>query len=192
MKDWEMVFLGQVYSTTMEQTLAALKHFGLVDKKNVLDAGAGYGSITIALARVNDNVVGIERDPERVEIANFLIKKSDQTKWKSHAPTVITMEIEKMGYGLRKDGIMCHGVVMYTKDWKETLRTLSRLLAKKGTMYIDIYLPKYIDWNERSGAKATLIKAPEFEKEIEKNKLKIVRTSMTRGDRVKEYIVEKI
>lgn len=136
LKQKDREFLGRVYSTPLNIYLDRLRRLGFVGGKNVLDAGAGFGQWSIALAILNNQVTSIEYDQSRVStasaIADFLQVDN------------LTLErgsIEELPYANESfDCVYCYGVVFLT-DWKKSLAQLARVLKPGGSIYINFNGP---------------------------------------------------
>lgn len=104
-----------------------IKELGFTGMDNVLDLGCGPGQWTIALAKHNKEVHGLDISENLLEIARELSPPRIQYD-KGHA--------EKMFYPSNYfDGLFCHAVLQYTNP-SLTISEIARVLKPKGKVYI--------------------------------------------------------
>ncbi len=103
-------------------------------KSPVLDAGSGYGQWSIVLSELNDSVIGIDADIERLKIAKNI---AAQLKIENLNFVDSNMNIDKFDdefFG----AIFCYNSIMLSA-WKDTLSSFYRVLSKGGLLYFNAY-----------------------------------------------------
>jgi len=133
--EFDLMYMGRSYAR-LPLYKEALEKWGLIHRNRVLDAGCGYGAWTFTLSKLNNSVIGIERDGNKSNISMQLAEENTQNI------DIYTCDIESLpgkAYGLGKfDGILCFHTIYYTHDWKKTLKSLASLMTPNGIMYINI------------------------------------------------------
>jgi len=118
---------------------ARLKELGFHSKSNVLDLGCGMGQWSHALASLNNNVIAIDKNISRINLAKKL--------YRSRCPN-LTFAIGTCEHipfnNLNFDAIMIYGVIMFS-DWKSTLREVSRVSKPGCIIYLNYnHIGRYI------------------------------------------------
>lgn len=129
-KDQE--FLDRIYSDGLEKYEKRIQQYGLVGKKNVLDAGSGFAQWSIALSKHNDKVTSIEFNKQRVEVSKQIAKELNIKNIEFLQGSIGNLPFQNDTF----DGVFCYGVIFLT-DWKKSLKELSRVLKKDGVVYLN-------------------------------------------------------
>jgi len=117
--------------------------FGQIDlknKKNLLEVGCGIGIATSYLARrYKLNVIGIDLDPEQVEIAKNNHKENEYLKYFQADVTELTFENNQF------DMILSLDVLHHIPNWEKALNEISRVLKPDGFYIInDLAVPNFL------------------------------------------------
>jgi len=133
--EFDLMYMGRGY-TRLQLYKSALARWGLTGKEHVLDAGCGYGAWTYALSKLNEYVLGIEKDEDKSRIAMEIVEDN------AGNVDVFTCDIEELNgktYADEQfDGILCYHTIYYTSNWRKTLESLASLMTPGGVMYINI------------------------------------------------------
>lgn len=97
----------------------------------VLDAGCGYGQWAVSLAQVNEYVIGIDLNPNMIEISNIVSKKYGCTNVEFRVGSLPHLDFPDEEFDL----IWCWGVIMFINR-ADTLREFNRLLKPGGRFFI--------------------------------------------------------
>ena len=117
--------------------------FGQIDlknKKNLLEVGCGIGIATSYLARrYKLNVIGIDLDPEQVEIAKNNHKENEYLEYFQADVSELTFENNQF------DMILSLDVLHHIPNWKKALNEISRVLKPDGFYIInDLAVPNFL------------------------------------------------
>jgi SAM-dependent methyltransferase len=118
---------------TFENYQLRTRYIGLSGYERVLDFGCGLGQWTLALAKDNKWVVGIDKALNRINFANVL----------KHSMKVDNAQFELDGDQLEAesfDAIFCYSVFMFLHG-PETAAWFSKLLKPGGKVYLMVDLP---------------------------------------------------
>lgn len=129
-RDRDKDFFYRIWDTELDVYKSRLKAIGFSGLNKVLDAGSGYGQWTVALAEMNEYITGVERDRERIELANMIAKNLGYRN------------IEFKHAGLEKlilpdnsfDAAFSYNVISLT-DYRKSLMELHRVLKNNGLLY---------------------------------------------------------
>lgn len=110
------------------QRLTAL---GLTGYGRVLDAGAGFGQWSAALALENDFVVGMEIHEKRLQTARSLMADLGITNYRGVPGNVNEVPFADASF----DVVFCYGVLMFA-DRSKALAEFARVLRPGGRLYI--------------------------------------------------------
>jgi len=125
----EKQFFTRIYTTPREVYDSRIKQINFIDKKNVLDAGCGYGQWTISLSNFNKNVCAIDLDPNKLKIAKKI------STLESKYPLYGVGNIENLPFNDNQfDAVFSYSVIYWT-DYKKSLREFYRVLKPKGFIY---------------------------------------------------------
>jgi SAM-dependent methyltransferase len=105
---------------------------GLTDCKKVLDVGCGIGDWSIALADAGINTVGIDKDETYLTICRDLaglVQRANGLKFRHD--NAENMDLDAASF----DGVLCHGVLMYTEH-EPVLAEVARVLKADGCFYL--------------------------------------------------------
>lgn len=122
---------------TLEFHLDRVRCVGFEGKARVLDAGCGYGQWSVAMAKLNGHVVGLDRKPLFLNASRKLcevngVRNVEFVQGDIHAlPFPSAAEDPAGGF----DGIWCWGVLMFT-DRSRVLREFRRVLRPGGHVLI--------------------------------------------------------
>lgn len=124
----------------IEYSLANIKYFqarlnqiGFTGLERVVDAGCSGGRWTLALATLNAKVEAFDFDQKKVSFVEDMIKSNHAG---SNA-SVFCGSTENLPFENESvDAIFCYSVIMFV-DLDKTLTEFSRVLKKKGRLYIN-------------------------------------------------------
>ncbi len=115
-----------------ENYLKRIKHLGITNCDRVLDAGCGMGQWSVAFAKLNNKVEGIDVDSGRLFVANELIKS---TKLESKVNFQYA-SLEEIPFQANSfDAVFCYSVIMLTSV-KKSLKEFNRVLKPGGKLYV--------------------------------------------------------
>ncbi|WP_104722761.1 class I SAM-dependent methyltransferase [Helicobacter mesocricetorum] len=128
----ERGFIQRCYGEGLEKYSKRLKKIALEggDTK-VLDCGCGYGQWSLALAKQNKFVYGIDIQERRIQIAQKFSKEFgvDNVSFQ-------VANAENLPFGDNTfDFVFCYSVI-YMMDWKRALREIFRVLRGGGVIYL--------------------------------------------------------
>jgi SAM-dependent methyltransferase len=125
-------FAARVYSGDFGRYARRIAQYGLEGRRHVLDAGAGVGQWTIALAAVNDAVTALELDKSRVAFI-----EATRRDLGLENIDVIGGSVTKLPFADGSfDAVFCYGVLEQT-PWKMVLSEFARVLAPNGILYLN-------------------------------------------------------
>jgi ubiquinone/menaquinone biosynthesis C-methylase UbiE len=105
---------------------------GMVGLDKVLDAGCGFGQWSMALSRLNNNVIAVDVDMNRLNILEDIRNAKNAGNIE-----IVHSPLEKMAIGDEYcDGVLCYGALFCT-DWKKTVREIARVTKKGGIIYLN-------------------------------------------------------
>ncbi len=127
----ERQFFERVYSKPISVYQNRLSRISLNNKSLVLDAGCGFGQWTIALSRLNKDVIGMDIDISKLKIAMLKAKEetNDNIEFEIASSENLPFKDEKF------NAIICYSVI-YRTDFQKSLREFYRVLKPKGIVYI--------------------------------------------------------
>ena len=98
----------------------------------LLDCGCGPGSITLELAEVlaSGEVVGIDRDSSRIEIATRLAAERGVANVRFHTADVLELPFAEA----RFDAVFAHAVLQHVREPMRALAEMRRVLKPEGTI----------------------------------------------------------
>ncbi len=97
-----------------------------------LDAGCGTGTWCLPLAQLFDEVIGIDQNRRRVDMAKWLMNKAGTKRIKIEYGDVRELEIEDESL----DFVFCYGVIISYLSLKSVLKEFHRVLKPGGLVYI--------------------------------------------------------
>lgn len=123
-------FYRRVWETPETVYGDRIRQLGFEGLELVVDAGAGFGQWSLPLARLNQAVVGIDIDRNRVEIAAFKAAEAglDNLKFVCSGLTNSVMPEASV------DAVFSYSVIYYT-DWERTLESFYYWLRPGGKLY---------------------------------------------------------
>jgi SAM-dependent methyltransferase len=104
---------------------------GFTGAGRVLDAGCGYGQWAAALAAVNDRVIGVDVNPNMVEISRMLCREHGLRNADFEVGQLPRLRFADEEFDL----IWCWGVIMFV-DRALALREFNRLLKPGGRLLV--------------------------------------------------------
>lgn len=132
LKDKE--FFKRVFEGGIEKYEKRIKKLGFVGKEtSVLDVGCGFGQWSLAFAKYNASVCGIEYQMDRFNAFSKIIND-----YKINNIEVVLGDIEdtRLYQNFQKfDYVFCYGVIFLT-NWRKTLKNLINVTKKGGYIYI--------------------------------------------------------
>lgn len=162
-------FFKRIYTTPLDVYKERLLLLNFEKYKTVLDAGCGFGQWTMALSELNDNVCAIDADFSRMMITK---KVSEERKRKNIIFNLGSSE--KLPFIDNSFDAIFSYSVLYSTDFKKTIKEFYRILKPKGIIYIVTnefgwYLKRIItnynstpDYNSRKEALKTIFSSIKF------------------------------
>lgn len=125
------LFLRRMYAAGLDKYVGRLTGLGFGGGKRALDAGCGLGQWSFALARLCDEVHGVDLSSERVEACTKIGKALKV----SNAQFLVS-PLEKLPYPDEFfDRVICYSV-LYLTDYEKALREIARVTSRSGLAYI--------------------------------------------------------
>ena len=125
----EKRFFTKIFSTSRDVYNSRIRQINFINKKNVLDAGCGYGQWTVSLCEFNENVYAIDLDPNKLKIAKKITNSQKNT------PLFQVGNVENLPFDDNQfDAIFSYSVIYWT-DYKKTLNEFFRVLKPSGKLY---------------------------------------------------------
>lgn len=125
-------FAARVYDGDLGRYDRRLAQYGFRGMRRVLDAGAGVGQWSIALAATNEAVSAVEIDPRRVSFIEAMHHDAGLGNIEASQGSVTQLDFADGAF----DAVYCYGVVEQT-PWKSVLAEFARVLAPGGTLYLN-------------------------------------------------------
>jgi SAM-dependent methyltransferase len=126
-------FLRRVWSTPAEVYEERLRAIGFRGLRRVLDAGCGFGQWTVALARLNAEVLGADPSAERIAVAREMAAALALDNVAFAQDGIETLGADAGSF----DAAFSYSVLQLT-DYRASLRALHRLLAPGGLLYVNV------------------------------------------------------
>ena len=124
-------FFHRVWQTDLDVYRARLGAIGMCGLGRVLDAGSGMGQWTVCLAEANEEVYGVDLDPDRVRAATMVADALGLRNVRMSCQA-----LEQLGYADESfDAIFSYGVLMLT-DYRKVITEFFRVLRPGGRLYI--------------------------------------------------------
>lgn len=111
--------------------LARVRALGLEGHGRVLDAACGMGQWTLALARVNRSVHGVDLSAGRLRAARLLLDRGGAPHAGLARADLLALPFADRSF----DAVCCYGVLMLVHA-RSALRELARVLRPGGTLYL--------------------------------------------------------
>ncbi len=118
-----------VFQFDEEHYQTRVKMAGITGGQHVLDAGAGYGQWSVALAAYNKKVTGIDVNPNMVKISRILARRYALSNVDFMQGALPKLEFDDNSF----DFIWCWGVLMFV-DRAATLKEFYRVLKPGGRL----------------------------------------------------------
>lgn len=118
----------------------------LKGKQDFLEVGCGNGIVSKYLARnYGSNIVGIDVDPEQIELANKDIGEIPDIRFLEADATSLPFEDNSF------DIVLSFGVLHHIYSWLDALKEIERVLRDKGYfVYADIIYPGWVTKLDKS------------------------------------------
>lgn len=110
-----------------------LQQLGLENQSNVLDVGCGMGQWSIALADLNNNVIGTDINPTRLLVAKDIGKLLEISNADFMFSSAEKLALESDFC----DAVFCYGVFMFT-HMPSALMEFYRVLRPGGKLYVNV------------------------------------------------------
>ena len=123
---------------TYENYIQRIEFLGLKGSNLVLDYGCGVGQWSLALAKFNKTVVGIDKNSSRIQTAKLL---AGQACEKSITFTTEEADVSAFADG-SFDAVFCYSTLMFL-DAPVALGLFNRLLRPGGKLYVMVDLPAW-------------------------------------------------
>ena len=123
-------FLSRVYGQPEIRYLDRLSAAGFVNRSRVLDAGCGFGQWSIAMARHNEDVVGLDSSRERVKVARMLADELN-----CDGASFLQGELTNLPFSDESfNGVFCYSAI-HLGDYRVALSEFARILSSGGLAY---------------------------------------------------------
>lgn len=100
----------------------------------VLDAGCGIGLNTFLAARKGFTVFGIDNDPQKISIANNMLKKSQFNNIQFTIGDITKIKPPSNLY----DCVICFEVLEHIEDDEKALKSISRVIKENGSLLLSV------------------------------------------------------
>lgn len=130
--DKDREFMERVYAGDHGRYLRRIAQYGFCGLSRVLDAGAGVGQWSLALAQRNAEVTALEFDESRCRFLSSILTDLDLSAIRVERGDVTALPHADGTF----DGVFCYGVIEQT-PWRDTLREFRRVLAPGGRLYVN-------------------------------------------------------
>jgi ubiquinone/menaquinone biosynthesis C-methylase UbiE len=132
MSENDRAFVRRVFGKGIDVYRRRIAQYGFCGFRHVLDAGCGFGQWSLALARENSAVTGLDISSTRLTVLERLAGELGQRNltvrhgetWRTDCPA------ESF------DAIFCYGVIFLT-PWRATIAEFARLLQPGGRLYLN-------------------------------------------------------
>lgn len=119
-------FCGRVWSTSQSVYESRLRAIGFAGLERVLDAGCGFGQWTQALANLNQEVIGVDGDENRVNIAKKIVLTAE----------IEIADLEMLNFPDAHFNAIFSYSVLYFTNHHRVIKEFSRVLKDDGVLYI--------------------------------------------------------
>lgn len=110
---------------------------GFLRGARCLDAGCGSGRYTVAMAQCGaEEAVGVDLSQRAVEWARAMVDRLGVKGVQFAQGSVLDLPLE---WSKRFDFVCSNGVVHHTRDWRQGLREIYRVLRPGGLAYVFVY-----------------------------------------------------
>ena len=127
----DQMFLHRVWSRPIDDYIARLQDIGFASQDRILDAGAGMGQWSVALAALNRHVWAVDLDSGRISVIERIAKTLDLGNLSCATAPLEATPFKDESF----DAIFCYSV-LYVTDIRAVLKELHRVLAPGGYLYI--------------------------------------------------------
>lgn len=124
-------FLNRVYENGLDFYLEKLQALDFAKLDKVLDAGCGFGQWSLGLAQLNRQVVSMDLDSDRVNVAQALSNQLEMDNL-----FVSRASIECLPYPDNYFDAVFSFSVIYYSDYRVALKEVYRVLAPGGKVYL--------------------------------------------------------
>ena len=126
----DRAFFDRVWATPFHVYLNRIRAIGFVALGRVLDIGCGFGQWTLALACLNEHVVGLDISRERVRAARVIADALHMERIQFQAGSIEEVSIEES----RFDGVFSYSA-LYCTDFRCSFRKIHHMLRRNGVFY---------------------------------------------------------
>lgn len=126
----EIEFMRRLYETDLDVYRDRLRAIGLMERRNILDAGCGFGQWTIALSGGNTIVHAMDIAPERVEATRTALDLAEVSGAEVYCASFTDIPKADATY----DAIFAYSSVCFS-PWKESLSEFYRVMKPGGRIY---------------------------------------------------------
>ena len=123
-------FLGRVWKNGVTPYLNMLEGLELSGLGCVLDAGCGFGLWSFGLAELNQSVVGVDIESDRITLANTLASECGISNLRFLEGSIDNVPLNDCSC----DAIFSFSAIYYT-DYVKTIREFARILRPGGQLY---------------------------------------------------------
>ena len=128
--DADFEFLNRVYSAGLDAYKNRLKAIGFEGHGKVLDAGCGFGQWAMALAEMNDEVVGTDLASARLIVGGEVAKSMGLNNVSFQYSGLENQPFEDNTF----DAVFCYGAI-FLADTQQALHDFYRVLKPGGKLY---------------------------------------------------------
>ncbi len=125
-------FMKRVYAGGIGRYEKRLEALGFIGMDSVMDAGCGFGQWSLALARHNGNVWGVDISPGRIKCAESMARQNGFFNIHFRCSSLEDLEFSDKYF----DGIFCYSTIHHA-DESRTLDELWRLIKPGGLLYLN-------------------------------------------------------
>lgn len=152
----DQAFARRVFATPLAIYLDRLKAIGFTGLEAVLDSGCGFGQWSLALARLNRQILAQDMAPGRVRFLQRLAAALGQENLRVAQATLPRTELPDAAY----DAIVCYQTIFCT-PFEASLREYHRILRPGGRLYLNGNGLGYYIYRWKSNANATETFSPQ-------------------------------
>lgn len=125
-------FLKRMFAGGLERYERRLNALGFRGMKSVMDAGCGFGQWSLALAKHNEEIWGVDIAENRITCAMAIAQQNNIRNVHFTCSALEKLDFPSEYF----DGIFCYSVIYHTDEAK-TLDEFERLLKSGGLLYLN-------------------------------------------------------